>query len=319
MAERFQQPRRGGHRRPALRVVQVPLGRRPVNDADPQLPRVGAALLDQRAGQRRRVVRVARHGIADHVEHAGRVPDGPGDGSVDGAARPALPDQRPLAHPATGRFEPDQAAFAGRDADGPAAVVGMSYRHHPRCDRGSRSARGPAGRVAGVPGIARRPAAQRLGGHRGAHLGGVGAAERDEAGRPELGRQVRRHRPPHVAQRADAERGRLAVRHAAEVLEQGRHPAERAVGQLAIRFLAGRVEPGPDDRVQFRVDGLDPGDGRLGQLLGAHFAAPYQLCLCGGVQPGRLAHMITLHVLRRGEQFAVCCVTGPCRLVPVSG
>ena len=61
MAERLQQPGRAGHRGTALRIVEVPLRRRPVEHADPQLARIGADLLRQRARQRRRVVRLARH------------------------------------------------------------------------------------------------------------------------------------------------------------------------------------------------------------------------------------------------------------------
>ena len=61
VAERLQQPRRAGHRGPALRVVEETLRARPVEHPDPQPARIGAGLLRQRARQRRCVVRLARH------------------------------------------------------------------------------------------------------------------------------------------------------------------------------------------------------------------------------------------------------------------
>ena len=88
VAERLKQRCRAGHRGTALRVVEVAFRARVVEHADPQPARVGADLLHERARQRRRVVGLARHGIADHVQHAGRVADGPGDRSVDRAASP---------------------------------------------------------------------------------------------------------------------------------------------------------------------------------------------------------------------------------------
>ena len=93
--------------------------------------------------------------------------------------------------------------------------------------------------MTGVPRVARGREALRLGGHRGAELRHVGPAQRDEAGRPELLRQEGRHRHGHVAQRPDAERRRLAGHGAAQVLEQDRHAAERAVGQVARGLRPG--------------------------------------------------------------------------------
>ena len=61
VAERLQQPGRAGHRGAALRIVEIALRARPVEHPDPQPARIGADLLHQRARQRRRVVRLARH------------------------------------------------------------------------------------------------------------------------------------------------------------------------------------------------------------------------------------------------------------------
>ncbi len=142
-----------------------------------------------------------------------------------------------------------------------------------------------------IPRVARRGEAPRFGGHRGPELRHVGAAERDEARRAELFRQVRRYRPGHLAHRPDAECRGLARDRAAQVLEQDRHAPERAIGQMAVGLQPGRVEPRPDHGVQLRVDRLDAGDGGLGQLLGTYLTAPDEIGLCRGVQPCHLGHI----------------------------
>jgi hypothetical protein len=138
-----------------------------------------------------------------------------------------------------------------------------------------------------IPRVARRGEASRLGGRRGGQLGHVGAAQRDEAGGPELLGEVGGDRPGHLTQRPQAERGGLTRDRAAHVLVQDRHAAERAVGQVAVGLPSRRLEPGPDHGIQPRIDRLDPGDGSLGQLLGAHLAAAHQISLCDGIQPCR--------------------------------
>src|SRR3954463_12310238 len=117
---------------------------------------------------------------------------------------------------------------------------------------------GPASRVAGVPRVARRRERLRLGGHGRAELRHVGAAQGDEAGGEELLGEEGRHRPREVLQRTDADGGRLAGDRAAEILEQDRDAAERTVRKLAPCCRTGLVEPGADDGVEVRVDGLDP-------------------------------------------------------------
>src|SRR6266542_1308858 len=115
VAKRLQQPRRASHRGPALRIVEVILRAWPVEHADPELARVGTDFLPQRARQRRRVVGLARHACTDHIQHTRCVTYGARYGSVDYAACPSLPDHRALAHPATGRLEPNKPALARRD------------------------------------------------------------------------------------------------------------------------------------------------------------------------------------------------------------
>src|SRR6201999_2889466 len=141
-----------------------------------------------------------------------------------------------------------------------------------------------------VPGVVRRRETPRLGRHRGAELRHVGPAERNETGRPELFRQVRRHRERHVAQRPEPERRRLARDRAADVLEQDRDTAERAIRRTALGLSQRVVEPGPDHRIQLRVDRLDPGDRRLRQFPGTNLTAPDKIRLRGGIKPRRLIH-----------------------------
>jgi hypothetical protein len=124
-----------------------------------------------------------------------------------------------------------------------------------------------------VPRVARGREALRFRGHRRAEFRHVGPAKRDEAGRAEVFRQEGREREGHVAHGPDAERRRLAGERAAQVLEQDRHAAERAVGQVARRLPPRLVEPGADHGVQLGIDLLDPGDGVLGQLRGAGLTA----------------------------------------------
>ena len=58
-----------------------------------------------------------------------------------------------------------------------------------------------------------------------------------------------------------------------EILDEKRHAAERAVGQIgACGDLAGMVKPADHDRVQHRIDAFDALDRRLQQLAWRYFA-----------------------------------------------
>ena len=160
-----------------------------------------------------------------------------------------------------------------------------------------------------IPRVARRGKASRLGGHRGAKLRHIGAAERHEAGRPELLRQIGRYRPCHVTQRPEAERRRLTRDRTAQILVQDRHAAERAIGQVAVSLQPRRIEPRPDHSVQLRVDRLNPGDGRLCQLLGTHLTAADKFSLCGGIQPRGLGHAANATRVRHTARYR--CRTSP--------
>jgi hypothetical protein len=167
--------------------------------------------------------------------------------------------------------------------------------------------------MAGIPRVTRRRKAPRLGGHRGAEFRHIGAADRDEAGRAELLREIGRYRPCHLTQRPEAERRGLARDHAAQILVQDRHAAERAIGQVAVSLEPRRVEPCPDHGIQLRVDRLNPGDGSFCQLFGTHLTAAHKIGLCGGDQPYRLSHATNA---TRARHMARCCWTSPGPLAP---
>ena len=124
-----------------------------------------------------------------------------------------------------------------------------------------------------VPRVAGGREALWLRGDRRAELGHVRPTQHDEAGGAELLGQKRAHGHRHRRHRADAERRRLPGHGRAEVLEQERHAAERAIGQDPARLLARLVEPRTDHRVELWIERLDTGDRLVDQLLRAHLPA----------------------------------------------
>ena len=144
------------------------------------------------------------------------------------------------------RLEADQSAAGGGDADGTSPVVGVRHRHHARGHGGGRSSRRASGGVAGVPRVARRAEALRLGRRQNAELGRVGLpADRrsrppcsgaSAPGSPSSGSPPRRPglrrtgcrptpRPGPSAGRARRGRGRRAARR-----PRRRGPGRRARG-----------------------------------------------------------------------------------------
>ncbi len=159
----------------------------------------------------------------------------------------------------------------------------MRDRHHAAGYRGRRPAGRAAGRMTGIPRVPGGGKAHRLRRHRRTELRHVGAADSDESGRGEHLGEERRHRPGHVPQGADAERRRLTGDQAAEILEQDRHAAERAAGQVTSRFLPRQVESRPDHGIQVRIKALDPEDGGIDEFKRADLAAANQVGLRGRV------------------------------------
>ena len=98
-----------------------------------------------------------------------------------------------------------------------------------------------------------------------------------------------------VSTRAAARQGGVAVGQRlpgearVEVLEQERHPAERAVGKIGVGGdVAGVVEPADHDRVECGVEALDALDRRVEQLARCDLALGDQGGLVDGVHPAGL-------------------------------
>ena len=81
----------------------------------------------------------------------------------------------------------------------------MRHRHHAAATAAADPPDEPPGGMTQVPRVAGGREAQRLGGHGRAHLGHVGAAQRDESGRQELLGEVGGHRPGQFPQRPEAD------------------------------------------------------------------------------------------------------------------
>ena len=182
----------------------------------------------------------------------------------------------------------------GLEAHQPAARrpgCGWSRRRRWRAPRppGPRPPRRPSRRSSrrssgtGPTGSCVAPNASGLGGREDPELGRVGLAEEDEARLAEAPRQVAvlLLDPAHLAQEAHALVHRVAGRVGGQVLEQERHAAEGAVGQVAGRRLARLVEQRRDHRVELGVQPLDALDRLVDQLGRAGLAAR------GRARPGR--------------------------------
>ncbi len=269
--------------------------------ADAQGAGVGADLVRIGPLRRRRDGRVARFVTGDGVEHHGGVAHRAGDDTVDGGAVPALAERRTLRDPGAAGLEPDEAAFARRDTDRSAAVVGVSDGDDAGGDRGGGPTAGSAGGVFEVPGVAGGSVDGGFGGDGRAELGDVGAPDGDEAESPEAAIQV----GVVVFAEADGGQGGIALvvgfaRHrAAEVLDDHGHAVERGVGGDAVGGVAGPVGEGTgervgfgasmveafvDDGVEHGVEGLAPVDGVVDELAGRGVSRGDEAGLVDGIR-----------------------------------
>ncbi len=206
---------------------------------------------------------------------------GPGQSAGDGVEQPGAVANR-TAHakrgghevgggrrvhgdPAAGRLDSEETARRRRDADRPAAVARMGHRHDPGGDGGGRAAARSAGRVLQVPRIARRSVENRLGGGQQAELRRVGAAQRDQPGPAEAQHDLGGDLAPIVAEEHRSKGERLPFL-GRQVLDEEWNAAERAVGTDRLGLAAGGIEARADDRVEGRVDGLEPAHRRFDQL-----------------------------------------------------
>lgn len=217
-------------------------------------------MLPKRRGAGREGIRLARLRPGHDVKHGGRVTNAVADDAVGTGAFPDLALRRAHRHPATTGAKAEQAAHGRRDANRTAAVIGTRHRHDARRHRGSRAAAGTARRQVKLPGVARRPPQQRLGGAFKSQLRGIGLAKNDQPGLEPLLDHVGVARRHVVAQRPRSAGGRHAGVVLDQVLDQKRHTGEEAIKRLpgARLGLASHVD---DDGVDVRVDRRRPRPG----------------------------------------------------------
>ena len=260
---------------------------------DAQASRLARRGRRERLGGRGRPGRVAGLVAGDHVEQQGRVRDAAGQHAV--LDEVVVAEVGTARHAAAARLQPDQAAARRRDPDRPAAVAAVGERNHPGRHGGRGAARGAARRALGVPGIARRAEAARLGHGQDPELGQVGLPDDHEA---------RLAQPAHdegVVARDEVAEGVRAqrVRHAGDrggVLDRDRHAGERPRIARADR-VGGRQRPlgiEVHERVELAVERLDPPQRGLGQLARAELAAPNEL----GELAGRPEEQLGVHGAR---------------------
>ena len=156
--------------------------------------------------------------------------------SMSSIARVVGADRRAPAR----RLQADETAAARGNADRSATVVRVRGRDHAARDRGGRPPARATGRARGVPRVAAGPVGLGLGGRDEPELRRVGAADAHEARvevalRERLGVIVV---PAGLLQEAHAFVQRVAFDPAHQILEEDRHAAKRAVGQLTLRGRA---------------------------------------------------------------------------------
>ena len=247
---------------------------------DAQRAGVAVEALGVRRRRARDVVPVARRRAVDGIEQQRGVAHRARDRELVCEAADRLAHGRPDRHAAARRLEPHQPAPRGRDADRPAAIVGVRQRQRARGHQRGRPAARPAGTALGVPRVARRTVDDRRGVDVEGELGRRGPHEREQAGRAEaLGerglaaRDVAVEQPAAEAQRPPGLRQR--------VLDGERDAGQRAV-TVGARVLVRPVH----DRVELRVDCLDGAQRGLADLVGADVSGDEQPAQLGRVAGG---------------------------------
>jgi hypothetical protein len=159
--------------------VEWGVHRRRGRPADPQPARLARGRCREGLGRRWRPGGVARLVAGQHVEQRRGVRHRVREHAVLDEEVVALVGPARDA-PAAG-LQAHEAAARGRDADRAAAVAAVRERHHAGRHRGRGAAGGAPRRALGVPRIAGRPEAPRLGDRQDPELGQVGLADDDEA------------------------------------------------------------------------------------------------------------------------------------------
>ena len=181
-------------------------------------------------------------------------------------------DEAGIGHPARRGADRGDAAGRGRLAQRAADVVAETDRTHAAGERSRLAAARAAGRAPGMPGISRQPMQRTRGVNAQRHVRQIGAGDRYRAGGAHSldNRRVDRHHG--LRQRRHAPR-RGQAGHVDVLLHREGHPVQGANavagGHLAIRRDrrgAGSVLEHLHDRVQRRIDGIDPCQMRLHHL-----------------------------------------------------
>ena len=156
------------------------------------------------------------------------------------------------------------AAGVGRIAQRSADIVAEADRRHAGRERDRLAAARAARRTTRIPGVAGQPVERAVGVHAQAHVGQVGAADRDCAGSPHPFDDRRVRRRDGIGESRDAP-GRRAAGDVDIVLDGERDAVQRPQrftgSGLAIRLdrIAARLfGENLHDRVDGRVDRLDP-------------------------------------------------------------
>ena len=205
-------------------------------------------------------------------------------------------DQPVAAHPAVRRLDADRAGDGGRLPDRAAGVGADRDRRLERRDRRRRAAAGAAGDAVEVPGVVGRAEGRVLG--RAAHgeLVHVRLAEDHDPGLAQAAHDRRVVRRPPALEDARAA-GRGHALGGDDVLERERHAGQRterlarpAPGVDAAGRVAGALGVDVQERVDGGVDGLDPGQVRVGHVERAGLPGGDGSSGLGGRQPDEIGH-----------------------------
>ena len=307
-AECLERGERGLADAPHLVVERGVAERRGPADPGREL-RVDDGVEPGRLGARQRG-EVVLFGADDGVEREGDVRDAPGHRPFGREREPPRRDGAAGRHAAEGGLEPRQTAQRRGDPDGAPAVGARGERHHARGDGGGRAARGPAGGVLEVPGVA-RGAEDRVGrARRPAVLGSVRLADDDAAGAAQPRDEVRvAHRRCGVGLERRAVRRREPGR-VLQVLHPDRHPGERAgvrargeEGVHGGRLLEGALGVRRHEGVDLPVALLDRAEGRLGRRCRRHLAVAHATGDLGdGERPEVHAEALSARARGRGRR-----------------
>jgi len=174
------------------------------------------------------------------------------------------------------RLEADKSATGCRNADRAAAVIGMGDRHDARRNRRRGAARGTAGGMREIPGIARRAIEGGLGCRQQAEFGHIGLAENDDACLPEACGQRGIAGCGHARHEARANLRRHTGEIAQNILEEKWHTAKRPVARR-LRHGAALVVHSCHNGIECRIVLFNARDCLFREFRRAYLALAHQL------------------------------------------